>query len=292
MTFPYLHESKELNESARKQLGGSFIALTDGVTHYELGGATDGTIPVVLVHGFSVPSFIYDPTFEVLVKSGFRVLRYDLIGRGFSDKPNLRYDIHLFVKQLKNLLDALNMQKVDLVGLSMGGPVTAAFIEKYPRHVRKLVLIDPSGAKPIVLTKLLKAAKLPVVGELLIGLFGSGNMVKGVASDFFDPGLVEIFQAKYKVQMEYKGFKRAILSTIRNGMLESFLETYKKIGALKKPTLLFWGEKDATTPFADHPLMLQAMPHAEFHPIKDCSHIPHYEKTEIVNPILLEFLSR
>ena len=75
-------------------------------------------------------------------------------------------------------------------------------------------------------------------------------------------------------------------------MLESFLDTYLKIGLLKKPTLIFWGENDKTTPFEDHKLLLQALPHAEFHPIKNCSHIPHYEKTEIVNPILLEFLSR
>lgn len=291
MPFPYLDETKELNETVRKEIGGSFIALTDGVTHYELGGPKDG-IPVVLVHGFSVPSFIYDPTFEFLSKAGFRVLRYDLIGRGYSDRPSLRYDIHLFVKQLKDLLDALEMPKVDLVGLSMGAPVTAAFIETCPKSVRRHVLIDPSGATPVKLTKLLRAAKMPLLGELLIGLFGGENMVKGIASDFFDPELVEIFQAKYKVQMEYKGFKQAILSTMRNGMLGSFPGTYETVGRLKKPTLLFWGENDATTPFADHPLMLQALPHAEFHPIKHCSHIPHYEKTGIVNPILLEFLSR
>lgn len=291
MPFPYLGETKELNESTRNALGGSFVSLTDGVTHYELDGRDEG-IPVVLVHGFSVPSFIYDPTFEFLVRSGFRVLRYDLIGRGFTDKPKIRYDIRSFVRQLKDLLDALDMPKVDLVGLSMGGPVTAAFIEKYPRYVRKHVLIDPSGAKRVELPKTLKVAKLPILGELLIGLFGSGSMVKGIASDLFDPALVEEFQEKYKAQMEYKGFKRAILSTMRNGMLESLLETYRKLGALKKPTLLFWGENDTTTPFADHVLIREALPHAEFHAIPNCGHIPHYEKPDVVNPILLEFLSR
>jgi pimeloyl-ACP methyl ester carboxylesterase len=291
MHFPFFDETKELNETTRKMLGGSFIALPDGVTHCQLSGPENG-IPVVLVHGFSVPSFIFDPTFEFLVKSGFRVLRYDLIGRGFSDKPNLRYDIHLFVKQLKDLLDALGMQKVDLVGLSMGGPVTAAFIEKYPRYVRKHVLIDPSGTRRVELPPLLKLVKVPIFGDLLIGLFGSGSMVKGIASDLFDPSLVEVFQEKYKIQMQYQGFKRAILSTMRNGMLNSFMQTYIKIGGLKKPTLLFWGEKDTTTLFSDHALILEALPHVEFHAIPNCGHIPHYEKPDVVNPILLEFLSR
>ena len=89
--------------------------------------------------------------------------------------------------------------------------------------------------------------------------------------------------------MQYKGFKRAILSTMRNGMLESFYETYARVGRLKKPTLLFWGMDDKTVPFEYSKLILKAMPHAEFHAIENCGHIPHYEKPEIVNPILLEF---
>lgn len=117
-------------------------------------------------------------------------------------------------------------------------------------------------------------------------------MIKGIASDFFDPKLVEQFQAKYKTQMEFKGFKRAILSTMRSGMLDSFLETYMEVGALKKPTLIFWGKNDKTTPYEDHTLILQALPHAEFHALDNCGHLPHYEKPEIFNPILLEFITR
>src|SRR5919109_740116 len=67
----------------------------------------DGLSDVVLVHGFSVPFFIYDPTFEFLTRAGFRVLRYDLFGRGFSDRPKARYNIDLFVRQLGELLDGV-----------------------------------------------------------------------------------------------------------------------------------------------------------------------------------------
>ncbi|MBI5826068.1 MAG: alpha/beta hydrolase [Chloroflexi bacterium] len=291
MLFPYLDETKELDEVTRREAAGSFIALPDGVTHYELSGPANGKT-IVLVHGFSVPYFIFDPLFEFLKNSGFRVLRYDLLGRGYSDKPNLRYDIHLFVKQLKDLLDALNLNEIILLGLSMGGPVTTAFIQEHPRYVRKHILIDPSGAASVELTRLLKMTRLPLLGELIIGLFGSKNMIKGIASDFFDPKLVGQFQAKFKTQMEFKGFKNAILSTIRSGMLGSFLETYRNVGALKKPTLIFWGKDDKTTPYKDHTLILQALSHAEFHAIENCGHLPHYEKPEIFNPVLLEFLSR
>lgn len=291
MPFPYLDETEELNESTRKQADGSFITLADGVTHYELGGPENGK-PVVLVHGFSTPYFIFDNTFEFLVNSGFRVLRYDLMGRGYSDRPRLDYDIHLFVRQLKDLLDALGLKQVNLIGLSMGGAISVAFINQYPDYVSKQVLIDPAGAKQVSLPWMLKALKLPIFGELAFGLFGSVSMVKEIASDFFDPEAVAHFQTQYKIQMQYKGFKRSILSTMRNDMLESFYETYARVGQLQKSTLLFWGTKDKTVPFENSKIIMQAIPHAEFHPIENCGHIPHYEKPEIVNQILLEFLSK
>src|SRR5512141_1384951 len=130
MNIPYRGETKKLNDATCQLADGSFITLTDGITHYELGGNESGKV-VVLVHGFSVPYFIYDPTFEFLIRSGFRVLRYDLYGRGFSDRPNTRYNIDLFVRQLSELLDFLRLSlPVNLIGLSMGGPISATFIAR------------------------------------------------------------------------------------------------------------------------------------------------------------------
>jgi pimeloyl-ACP methyl ester carboxylesterase len=291
VTFPYLDEIIPLNETTRKALPGSFITLPSGVTHYEEGGNPKGH-PVVLVHGFSVPYFIFDPTFEFLCQQGFRVLRYDLLGRGFSDRPNVRYDAALFVTQLKELLDALDCKNIYLTGVSMGGPVTTSFIKAHPDYAAKHILIDPSGARAISLSPFLKAVKIPLFGELAIGLFGSESMIKGIASDLFTPELVQEFQEKYKIQMQYQGFKRAILSTMRNGMLDSFIETYQQVGRLHKPTLLFWGRQDATVPLEHSRDILAAIPHAEFHPFDDCGHIPHYERASEVNEILLEFLRK
>jgi pimeloyl-ACP methyl ester carboxylesterase len=291
MPFPYLDETQELNETTRREAGGAFIALGGGITHYELSGPENGD-PVVLVHGFSTPYFIFDTTFEFLVNSGFRVLRYDLIGRGYSDRPRVDYNMPLFVQQLKELLDGLGLNQINLVGLSMGGPITASFTRENPERVSRHILIDPAGAKRLGLPLMLEALKLPIFGELAFGLFGGVRMIKGLASDMLDQGTVAHFQNQYKVQMKYKGFKRAILSTIRNGMLESFYETYSRVGMLHKPTLLFWGRQDKTVPFEHSGVIMQAMPHAEFHVIENSGHIPHYEKPEIVNPALLEFLSK
>ena len=283
-------ETKELNDTTRQSAGGSFVALTDGITHYELGGNESGEA-IVLVHGYSVPYFIFDPTFEFLCKSGFRVLRYDLFGRGFSDRPNTRYNVDLFLRQLSDLLDALRFPRpVNLIGLSMGGPITATFTARRPELVKSLTLIDPAGVRPVSLSPTLKAMKLPGIAEAAFGLVGSESLLKSAAKDFFDPEMVGMFLDRYKVQMQYKGFKRAILSSIRNGMLDSFMESYRSIGKMDKPVSIFWGRNDITVPFEHSHDLRAAMPKAEFHVIEDCGHIPHYEKPDEFNPILLEFL--
>ena len=285
-------ETKELNDTTRQSAGGSFVALTDGITHYELGGNESGEA-IVLVHGYSVPYFIFDPTFEFLCKSGFRVLRYDLFGRGFSDRPNTRYNVDLFLRQLADLLDALRFPRpVNLIGLSMGGPITATFTARRPELVKSLTLIDPAGARSLSQTPMLKLIKLPFMAEAILSFTGGEFFVESNAKDFFDPKLVEQFKSRYRVQMQYKGFLRAMLSSTRNGMLESFIETYRQVGKMDKPVLLFWGRNDTTVPLEHSDDLRAAMPNVEFHIFENCGHIPHYEKPDEVNPVLLEFLKR
>lgn len=290
MPFPYRDEIKQLDDAFRNAISGSFISLPNGVTHYELSNSHIKNT-VVLVHGFSVPNFIFDPTFKFLTESGFRVIRYDLFGRGFSDRPRARYNIDLFDEQLSDLLDALRITlPVNLIGLSMGGPIAATFTARRPQRVRSLTLIDPSGARPIFLTPMLKLAKVPFVAEAVFGWMGTERMIQSAANDFFDPKLVEHFIERYRFQMQYKGFKRALLSSIRNKMLDAFIETYQSVGKSTVPVLLFWGRQDATVPFAHSKDLRAAMPNVEFHAIENCGHIPHYEKPDEVNPILFNFL--
>jgi pimeloyl-ACP methyl ester carboxylesterase len=158
--------------------------------------------------------------------------------------------------------------------------------------VKKLVLIDPAGAKSIALTPLLKVVRMPFVAEAALGLVGSERIIENAAKDFFDPALVGHFKAQYKVQMQFNGFKRAVLSTIRNGMLDSFAGVYETLGKMNKDVLLIWGRNDQTVPFEHSEVLRNAIPKLEFQIIEDCGHIPHYEKPEAVNPILLAFLRK
>ncbi len=201
------------------------------------------------------------------------------------------YNIDLFVQQLADLLEALRLTRpVNLLGLSMGGPIAAAFTARFPERVERLILVDPAGVRPIPGARLLKLVSMPGVGEALLSLGGGSYLVKRMATDFFDKKLVEQFKQLYRTQMQFKGFRRAILSTLRNRMLESFIEEYRQVGRLGTPTLLLWGRYDTTVPLWHSDELCTAIPQAEFHAIDDCSHIPHYEKPEETNALLQEFL--
>jgi pimeloyl-ACP methyl ester carboxylesterase len=75
-------------------------------------------------------------------------------------------------------------------------------------------------------------------------------------------------------------------------MLGSFMKAYQQLGKMDKDILLFWGRDDTTVPFEHSRELCAALPHVQFHIIENCGHIPHYEKPEEVNPILLEFLRK
>ena len=283
-------ETRALDDSARQAAGGAFIRLAHGYTHYQSAGAPQAR-PAVLVHGFSVPYFIWDPTFQALASAGMHVIRYDLWGRGYSDRPRVAYDLALFVGQLGQLLDALGHHEVDLVGLSMGGPIVAAFSVAFPERARRLVLIDPSGTRPINLGVLYQLAMLPGVSDIVFGLAGTQYMLNNAASDFFDPAHVQAFRERYRVQMQFPGFQRAILSTIRHRMLGSFASTYARLGKQGTPVLLIWGEQDKTVPYEHSRILRELLPQAKFLAVPDCGHIPHYERPDLVQPRLIDFLN-
>ena len=280
----------KLDDETRAEAPGEFIHLTDGITHYEIAGPEDGQ-PVVLVHGFSVPYYIWDPTFEALVAGGFRVLRYDLLGRGYSDRPNLAYTRDLYDNQLAELIAGLALDTpVDLIGLSMGGAISTVFTARHPEQVRRLVLIDPAGVS-MKFSLIAALIQLPGVGEIFLHLLGDWYLLSSLKKDYAGVIDLEDYEAKYRKQMRFGGFKRALLSTIRSGLLTDTHEEYQQIGRQERPILLIWGKEDRTVPFELNERVRSMLPEVTFHAIDGAAHLPHIEKAELVNPLIAQFLA-
>ena len=288
--FRFRGETVVLDDIAREAAPGKFVALTEGITHYEIDGPPSQTV-TVLVPGFSVPYFIWDPTFRGLVSAGLRVLRYDLFGRGYSDRPDIAYNQDCFEQQLVDLLNTLDIEKpINLIGLSMGGAIAVGFADKHPERVRKLVLINPAGM-PMKQSPLMNLMHIRGLGEWLFDTFAEKLIVASLAKDNYTRSKVPELQAKYREQMQYCGFKRALISTLRNGPLHTMTENYERVGRHPRPVLLIWGKEDRTVPFAFSFKVRSALPNAEFHAIGGTGHIPHYEQPALINSLLIQFLT-
>jgi pimeloyl-ACP methyl ester carboxylesterase len=283
-------ERKELDDQARLSASGQFIQLEQGMVHYELGGEA-GQPLVLLVHGFSTPAYIWDPTFQALTQAGFQVLRFDLYGRGYSDRPDVAYDLDLFVGQLEDLLDKLKLdQPVHLIGLSMGGPITAAYTGLHPENIRSLTLIDPLVINMFQTETF--PLNIPGVGEYMMAVVMEPFYLPKVQSgDLVHPEKYPDWEGLYKVQTRYKGFGRAVLSTIRNFAKVDTLGLYRNLAEKELPTLILRGAVDQTISAEDIETLLSILPEAQFQEIPDAGHIPHYEQPEVVNPLILAFIS-
>jgi len=122
-------------------------------------------------------------------------------------------------------------------------------------------------------------------------VFGESTLISKQRDDFYSvEHCTDEYLQKYRAPMKFKGFKRAVLSGLRNMPLNDMAETYERVGRQERPVLLIWGRADRVTPFANSEQARRALPHAEFHAIDEAGHVPHYERPEIVNPILIDFL--
>src|SRR3569833_2238897 len=275
-------ETRVLDDAARRSAPGKFVHLTDGMTHYQVDGPDSGRV-VVLAHGFSVPSYIWDSTAADLSRAGYRVIRYDAYGRGFSDRPNVEYSDKLYERQPGEVLDSLHIAKADLGGVAAGGYVTGVYAGRHPERVRSLILADPvSGKSPVSM----RPFDLPLIGETWWKASSLPGMAEGQTSDFVDASRYPDWVARYRVQMQYKGFAHSLWSSrvFRRGLDTDTI--YARVAAAKIPVLLVWGEKDQTVPFERSELVRKAIPAAEFHPIPDVGHLPILEKAALTDSII------
>ncbi|MEO7964078.1 MAG: alpha/beta hydrolase [Gemmatimonadaceae bacterium] len=280
-------EKNTLTDSDRAGVPGKFVTLPHGVTHYEIAGPDTGRV-VVMVHGFSVPAYIWDSTFIALSNAGFRTVRYDVYGRGWSDRPDEAYDGALFDAQIDGLLDSLHITgPIDLMGLSFGGYVTGHYAAGHKSRVRTLTLVDPVASR----TPIPAMLKLPVVGPLIWQTTAVPGMADNQASDFLHPERFPRWDAPYRPQMRYKGFGRALLRSSITGSNTDFDSLYAGVAKTGVPVLLIWGKQDPTVNFRLSEGVLKSIPNAEFFPVDSSGHLPHMEQTAKVNARLLEFFA-
>jgi pimeloyl-ACP methyl ester carboxylesterase len=235
--------------AARRAHGGRCVELGDGVTHYRLEGAADA-LPLILVHGATVPLWEFDFLVPQLVRAGFRTLRFDLYGHGLSDRPAVEYTIELFARQTIELLEAVDFPRpAAILGHSLGAAVASAIAARQRASIERLVFVAPMLDFNAT-SAWSRLFRLPAAGELLMSLFAVRALVRRRRRRYAligQPQLADLFIE----QVSFAGFGRAILSMIRAETLGDQTPRYAALRELGIDVLLISGGADAVIPAAD-----------------------------------------
>src|SRR5262245_33217315 len=120
---------------------------------------------LLLLHGLGCDHHTWDPVLPWLSRR-FTVIAPDLFGHGQSDKPRGDYSVAGYANIVRDLLAVLGIERVTVVGHSLGGGVAMQFAYQYPERTERLVLLAPGGMGSEV-SVLLRALSLPGVGVVL-----------------------------------------------------------------------------------------------------------------------------
>lgn len=281
-----------MDARTRKSAPGQFVGLSDGVTHYELKGPEDGKI-VVLIPGATLPTWVWNYLDMKLAESGYRVLSYDLLGRGFSDRPYRRYNLDLHRKQLRELLDELvPTQKVHMVSLAFGTLIAADFIMHYPKRVKSLTAMGPDGFG-VVMSKQVSSRlmQIPFIRNYLFSIIGTKALMERIPSYSTSRKVVKEIEKLYRPTLNWKGFKRSVLSSIRHMPIHDATTLYRGAEATGVPIKLIWGERDEVTPYPGDKQVRSVFPNADLVKLPGGGHLPHFESAEPVTEEITSFLS-
>ncbi len=281
----------ELSDSEREKTAGSYISLPSGNTHYEIRG--EGEL-CVLIHGYAVGYFIYDKVADELVKNGYRVLRYDLLGRGLSERVKGKYNLELFVNQLEELIGELAKgEKFCLFATSMGASIASAYCAKHPESVKKLIYYAPAGMDTFRPPFYMYLSACPLIGDFIFANWGDKILFKNVTREMkHSPEDIDPYREKLAESFRYKGFCRATLSSLRHTILKTKKSTGYFIEAAKLniPALCLWGKDDITMPFYMAERFREIMPGAQFHALDDSGHVFIYDEIEKTMQFTLPFI--
>ncbi len=279
-------ETATLTETVRHTAPGKFIKLNNGWVHY-LDQGPDTAETVLLIHGGGVTGIeVWKNQIPFLLDKGCRVIAYDLYGRGFSDRPQIKNSPKLFDDQLTSLLDSLNIQKpIDIISMSMGAIIAVDYAKSHPEKVKKLIMLDPALSGGSNNNKLLK---LPVVSDLLMTLYWYPRAVENQRKEFVDQQVFENYSKRLDYFMNFKGYKHSNYSTWMDMLNKNRVEDLNQIKSIKG--LLIYGTND---PYFSADLAKRCQenyPGLQVEAISSAGHMPHFEKPQIVNPIIDSFL--
>jgi 3-oxoadipate enol-lactonase len=241
--------------------------------------------PVVLIHGYPFNRSLWTEQAELL-RSRYRVVAPDLRGFGESDSSEGTSTMSRMADDVASLMDALEIERAVIGGLSMGGYVALAFARMFPARVRALVLADTRAQADTEEGKQTRSQQAEkALSEGMAGI-ADAMLPKLLTPDTVSkrPELVKRVR-DMMLKTKPEGAAAALL-----GMAERDDQT-EFISSIQAPALIIVGREDAITPVADSENMHSRIEGSRLVVIENAGHVSNLEQTEQFNDALLGFLS-
>lgn len=267
---------------ARETATGQFVQLSDGQTHFAWHGPEDGRV-MVCIHGLSSPSYVWDAMIPHLTAQGFRVLTYDLYGRGLSDRVPGPQTREFFMRQLRDLLASQNIDRpVTLCGYSMGGRIAAARAVEAPDQVSQLILIASAGFQAELGSLASITIRYPILGDWLHAVLGPILMNWDMARAKPAGAAADEVARRVQADLRIDGSMAAILSSMRNLLSEEAAEDHALIAKSGLPVLAIWAAEDHVIPITSMGLLARNNRAAQQVQIEGADHRLPYSHPEAV----------
>ncbi len=266
-----------------------FVRLSEGLCHYRIDGPLDGKT-LLLVHGATVPGWAFDRLVPYFTAAGFRTLRPDLYGHGYSDRPRVRYTHALFVHQLAELLAALGIERpVHVLGHSLGAALGARLVCRYPELFVSLVLAAPL-VDFTVHTPSAKLLGVPLLGECLMPIYVKPMLVRRRRRRYraIEDGR---FVGKFNDQLRKPGFGRALLSMFRSGSLGDQSDCYEALARERHPVLVLRGMDDPIVSSAQVDAINRRVTRARVVEVAETAHTLILTDPDKVAPLAIGFFA-
>ena len=284
--YEYVVKDEIYRNNVVKNNPGEYVQLSKGYTYFEEANSNSAIGNVVLVHGFSVPSYIMRTTFNSIKDRGFRVIMMDLYGRGYSDNPNLPQTDELRATQVIELMKSRGIENASIVGLSNGGRIISKIADIEPELIKDLFYIASSGFYSYEEVNDKEVYQEEIDNMIL----KYPEMAKGQVNDFYEGDKYPNWITQYEELQTHVGFARALISTTKN--LVTLDDIHKKIDSLNIPVYTFWGEFDNVVVYDEFKDRLnKVFPNRKEFFITKSGHLPHMENQEEFENIFFKYLN-
>lgn len=237
-----------MTESMRRFARGSFAELSEGMTHFYWIGPERGPV-AVCVHGITTPSEGLVPLAEELAKTGYRVLLYDLYGRGLSDHVTGPQDRAFFHQQLQDLLAHEGVvEDFTLIGYSAGGCIATSFAAENLPRVRQLILIASVGLHSPTSPVASFMEHRPGLRDLFLRWTYPMAARRYLRSHLTDSDTPPDVTRAQMAQTRRRGFFPSNLAAMRGILRDDFGPEHRLFHLQGLPVLAIWGGADRIIP--------------------------------------------